>query len=345
MAPAVHYHSSYPRSGGLALLCEGDLVGYEVSILRRWLDRHLGTDPLVDLWPCGTGAAMFGMSDAIGRSGPIAVIEDRDFRTPSEAAEQTAAKKQRRAERGLNIAAWQAWRRNEIENYLLEPEVAAPCLASIFGCTREEVTQVLEGLLPGLVVHQTFQHAFYHARQIWEAADSAPLLPNGLSLSPVWNDEALHATAPDFDTAFQQFARNLSLWRSRLGAPAGIESIQAELKSRHLEWEKPSLNNRFWLHDWSGKDILQWLRIALTARFGWRDRNQGATAKIAWAGLNRARRDAQDRPIETELKPFLVHSFLDYLSWLQSGELYDEWHGLIAIFSAYRGGQRPPVLA
>src|SRR2546426_8469326 len=139
MAIAPNYHSSYPRAGDVALLCEGDVIGYEVSILRRWLDEHLGTNPLEDLWPCGTGAAIFGVSDAIGRSRPIAVIEDRDFRTPSEAAEQSTIKKQRRADRGLNIAAWQAWRRNEIENYLLEPEVATPCLAAFFKCTSEEV--------------------------------------------------------------------------------------------------------------------------------------------------------------------------------------------------------------
>jgi hypothetical protein len=343
MAPVPHYHSSYPRSGDVALLCEGDLVGYETSILRRWLDQHLGTNPLVDLWPCGTGAAIFGMSDAIGRSRPIAVIEDRDYKAPSKAAEQSANKKQRREERGLSIAAWQTWRRNEIENYLLEPEVAVPCLASVFECARGEVEEVLEGLLPCLVVHQTFQHAFYHTRQIWEATDSSPILPNSLSLSPVWDDQSLHAASPDFETAFQQFERNFSLWRTRLGLPAGADSILAQVKSRHLEWERPSLNNRFWLHDWSGKDILQWLRIALTARFGWRDRDTGARTRIAWAGLNRARRDAQDRPIETELKPFLVHSFLDHLSGLKSGELHDEWHGLIGIFSAYRRGQNSPA--
>jgi hypothetical protein len=327
----------------VALLCEGDLVGYEVSILRRWLDQHLGTNPLVDLWPCGTQKAIFGMSDAIGRSRPIVVIEDRDFRTPSETVAQSATIKQRRAERELSIAAWQAWRRNEIENYLLEPAVAVPCLASVFGCRSEDVNEILEGLLPCLVVHQTFQHAMYRTRQIWEITDSASILPSNLSLPPVWNDESPHAASPDFDTAFQQFERNFSLWRTRLGSPAGAESVLADLKARHLEWERPSLNNRFWLHDWSGKDILQWLRIALTARFGWRDRNTGVRTRIPWAGLNRARRDAQDRPIEMDLKPFLVHSFLEHLSALKSGDLYDEWHGLIAIFSAYRRGQNPVV--
>jgi hypothetical protein len=343
MAAPPHYHSSYPRSGDVALLCEGDLVGYEVSILRRWVDQHIGTNPLVDLWPCGTGSAIFGMSDAIGRSRPIAVIEDRDFRTPSKAADQCASKKQRRAERGLNIATWRTWNRNEIENYLVEPQVVAPCLAFVFECTGDEVKQILEDLLPCLVVHQAFQHAFYNTREMWEATDSAPILPNSLSLAPVWNDTSLQATSPDFEVAFEKFERNFSTWRGRLGGPAGIDSILGGLKSKYLEWQRPSLSNRFWVHDWSGKDILQWLRIALTARFGWRDRNTGARANVEWGGLNRARRDAQDRPIEAELKPLLVHSFLEHLSSLTSGELYDEWHGLIADFSTHCRGHSPPA--
>jgi len=260
----------------------------------------------------------------------------RDFRTFSKAAEQSSVKKERRAERGLNIAAWQTWRRNEIENYLLEPDIAAPCPASVFNCQSEEVKEILEGILPCLVVHQTFQHAFYQARQVWEATDSSPMLPNSLSLSPVWNDRAMRASSPDFEATFQQFERNFSLWRSRLKLPAGVESILTDIVARRQEWATPSLSNRFWLYDWSGKDIFQWLRIALTARFGWRDRGTEARRKIAWGGLNRARRDAQDRPIEAELKPLLVHGFLEHLAGLTSGELYDEWHGLIAIFSAYR---------
>ena len=277
------------------------------------------------------------MSDAIGRSrADTVVIEDRDFRSLSKAAEQSTSKKQRRAERGLNIAAWQASRRNEIENYLLKPDIVAPCLASVFKCTSEDVKEIIEGILPCLVVYQTFQHAFYHTRQIWEATDSSPILPNGFSLSPIWDDQALHAASPILTWLIRNSRGAFPFGVTRLESPAEIDSVLTELKSRHLEWERPSLNNRFWLYDWSGKDILKWLRIALTARFGWRDRDTGTRTKLAWAGLNRARRDEQDRPIETELKPLLVHSFLDHLSGLKSGELYDEWHGLIAIFSAYQ---------
>jgi hypothetical protein len=191
MALSPHYRSSYPRSGDVALLCEGDVIGYEVSLLRRWFDERLGTNPLVDLWPCGTGTAIFGMSDAIGRSCPVVVIEDRDYRSPEEAAGQTACKRKRRAERGLTIAGWQTWRRNEIENYLLEPEVVAPCLAAVFGCSTDDVQETLAGLLPSLAVHQTFQHVFYRARQIWDRTDPSLRLPDGLALAPTWNESTL----------------------------------------------------------------------------------------------------------------------------------------------------------
>lgn len=335
------YQSAYPRSGHVALLCEGDVVGYEVSILRRWLDKNLGTKPLVDLWPCGTGAAIFGVSDAIGRARPIVVIEDRDYRSIDEARGETATKQQRRAERGLAILKWQTWRRNEIENYLIEPEIVAPCLASAFGCSIDDVRDLLAGLLPSLAVHQAFQRAFYRVRQTWNTSDPAPTLPNSLVLAPVWNDTTLQAVSPSFDAALERFEQNLTTWRSRLGAPEGANQVLAEIKASYEQWRNPTLADRFWLDDWSGKDVLQWLRISLTAHFGWRDRATGNRIKLSWAGLNRTRRDAQDRPIEAEQKPFLVHAFLDHISALTSGDLHDEWRKILDVFIAHRNGTKP----
>jgi hypothetical protein len=333
---STSYQSAYPRFGHVALLCEGDVVGYEVSILRRWLDRNLGTKPLVDLWPCGTGAAIFGVSDAIGRSRPIVVIEDRDYRSIDEARTETATKQARRAERGLRILRWQTWRRNEIENYLVDPEIAAPCLASVFDCPADDVKALLDGLLPALAVHQAFQRGFYRTRQTWSETDPSLALPNNLALSPVWNDSTMQAVSPSFDVAFQRFQKNVSTWRNRLATPSGVGQILAEVRSSYEQWCNPALTDRFWLEDWSGKDVLQWLRITLAARFGWRDRLTGNRTKLVWAKLNRARRDEQDRPIEAELKPFLVRAFLEHLTALKSGELRDEWQAILAVFAAYR---------
>ena len=335
MAISTSYLSAYPRFGHVALLCEGDVVGYEVSILRRWLDKNLGTKLLVDLWPCGTSASIFGVSDAIGRSRPIVVIEDRDYRSIDEARTKAAEMQNRRSERGLAILKWQTWRRNEIENYLVDPEIAASCLAPAFGCSAADVKGLLAGLLPALAVHQAFQRAFYRTRQAWNKTDPSPFLLNNLALAPVWTDSTMQAVSPSFDEALQSFEKNLATWQSRYDAPSGVEQILAEVKSSYEQWRNPTLADRFWLEDWAGKDVLQWLRISLTSHFGWRDRITGSRRKVTWAGLNRARRDEQDRPIEAEQKPFLVRAFLEHLSALSSGDLHDEWQAILKVFIAH----------
>ncbi len=86
------YHARYTRAGDVAILCEGDVAGYEAAMLSTWTDVSLGRGPLVDVWACGTSSALFGLSDAIGRARPLFVIEDRDYRTPSEAAEDCKKK-------------------------------------------------------------------------------------------------------------------------------------------------------------------------------------------------------------------------------------------------------------
>lgn len=332
MAANPQYRSSYPRGGQVALLCEGDLVGYEASVLRRWLDTHLGTHPLVDLWPCGTCTAILGVADAIGRSRPIAVIEDRDYRLPEDAQKQVGGIRRRRADRGIEILAWQTWRRNEIENYLIEPEVVTGCLAGAFGCRREDVQEILEAILPVLAVHQAFQHALYQARARWEASDPAPMLPQNLALSPVWDDTALQASTPPFETNLQRFEQNLAQWQQGTGKPLDVGELKREAVLAYERWQRPTLESSFWLQDWAGKDVLQWVRIGLTARFGWKPPGESERRRLSWAGLSRTKRDQQDRPVEADLKPLLVRAFLDHLSRLTDGDLHAEWHGLLSPF-------------
>ena len=335
------YQDAYPRSGQVALLCEGDVIGYEVSILKRWLDQYLGVNPLVDFWACGTSTAIFGVSDAIGRARPIVVVEDRDYRTIEESTKESETRRQRRAERGLSILAWRSWQRNEIENYLLEPDVVAPCFAMAFKCTEANVKDTLAEILPALSVNQAFQHTFFQARQVWETSDPSPLLPNSLVLAPTWDDSVLRASSPGFQEALQVFRQNLKRWSGRLPSAIAFDSFADQACARYEQWKNPSLLDQFWLHDWAGKDVLQWLRIALTARFGWRNRATGERARVSWANLNRARRDERDRPIEADLKPFLVRAFLEFLSARTTGPLHSEWHGLLDAFSSLRGS--PPA--
>src|SRR5438105_3793793 len=112
------YPSAYPRPGQVALLCEGDLIGYEATFFQKWTGTELGNEPLVDIWTCGTATSIIGISDAIGRSRPIFVIEDRDFRSVDESLADCAQIRKDREGRDVRVIAWSSWNRSEIENYL-----------------------------------------------------------------------------------------------------------------------------------------------------------------------------------------------------------------------------------
>ena len=84
-APLPHYRGRYSRQGSLAVLCEGDVLAMRSTSWKN------GPPPILTCLlrmcrPCGTKEAIFGVADAIGRSVPIGVIEDRDFRSAQDAA-------------------------------------------------------------------------------------------------------------------------------------------------------------------------------------------------------------------------------------------------------------------
>lgn len=324
-----HYYSAYPRAGDIAVLCEGDIVGYEFSILQKRLDARFRTKPLIDLWPCGSGAAIMGISDAIGRSRPIVVIEDRDYRSPAEAQKDCLQRRKNREDRGVSVGGWTVWRRNEIENYLIEPDIVTECFSRMFGCAGQTVRDTLAEILPSLAVHQSFQRMFYLIRKRWERTDPSPVLPHDIVVAPSWDDVDRNPRSPVFEEALQKFQDNLRGWRE-----SGLDTtgLIDDLNSAFEQWRNPALSDAYWLNDWAGKDVLQWLRIALTSRYGLRDRQSSQRNTLQWSGLNRSRRDAQDRPIEALLKPFLVASFIDHISAIEAGELFEEWRDIFGIF-------------
>lgn len=167
------YPGVYPLPGDVILLCEGDLIGYETALLRRWTAERLRTTPLVDVLACGTASAAWGMSDALGRSRPVMVIEDRDFRTVEEATSDCQRHKSDREDREVTVAGWKAWCRNEIENYFLELEVLLPVMAEWFACPEDHVRDILADLLPSLAVFQATEYALYRARRQWTEGDPA----------------------------------------------------------------------------------------------------------------------------------------------------------------------------
>ena len=191
------YLSAYPRAGQVALLCEGDLIGYEATLFQKWTGTELGTAPLVDIWPCGTATSIHGVSDAIGRSRPIFVIEDRDFRSADESREDCARNRKDREGRDIQIIGWSTWDRCEIENYLLEPDVLLPVFREAFGCGDEDIINAIDEILPSLALFQASQYAMSRARRLWLSTDPAGALLSGLSLRPQWNDRERRLVPPD----------------------------------------------------------------------------------------------------------------------------------------------------
>ena len=122
-------------------MCEGDLSGYEAAILGRWLRERTPTDKTVDVRPCGTSEALFGMADAIGRAVRVIVIEDRDFRSPDRAKAECDSTCTEREERNLAMRGWLCWSWNEIENYFLDDEVLLPAMKEIFECADADTIE------------------------------------------------------------------------------------------------------------------------------------------------------------------------------------------------------------
>ena len=157
----VAAENRYPRTGDVAVLCEGDVAGFEVDLIEKWIaDRvpHI----MVDVWACGTQDSIFGVADAIGRSLPLVVVEDRDYRTTEQANRDCERKRKDRLKRTVAISEWRAWQRNEIENYLIEPEVVVPVLTRYFQIDDPAVVRVrLSSVVDCLRVDQAAQFALH----------------------------------------------------------------------------------------------------------------------------------------------------------------------------------------
>ncbi len=150
-------YSRYPRAGDIAVLCEGDVAGFEVDLIEKLV-------AVVDVWPCGTQDSIFGLADAIGRSRPLVVVEDRDYRTREQASADCERKRQDRLKRLVAVDAWRTWDRNEIENYVIERSVVVPTLAHYFQCEENDVEERLESVVTSLRIDQAAQFALYQFR-------------------------------------------------------------------------------------------------------------------------------------------------------------------------------------
>ena len=319
------YLSAYPRAGQIALLCEGDLIGYEATLFQKWTGTELGTTPLVDIWPCGTAASIHGVSDAIGRSRPIIVIEDRDFRSAEESRADCERNRRDRERRGIQIIGWSTWGRCEIENYLLEAEVLFPVLREAFGCKDDDIINAADEILPALALFQASQYAMSRARRLWSSADPARALLSGLSSRPGWNDSVRRILPPE-EAAFRSgLEQNSKAWTEQIHA---IEyDLVGDFDAKFRLWKNCHWQDNSWRIDWAGKEVLHWIRVAMTSRFGWPvNGDSGNRQTLTWE-VSRDRREAQDRPIEAALRPRMIDQFLAKLTALPQ-EIRDEFDGI-----------------
>lgn len=324
------YLSAYPRAGQVALLCEGDVIGYEATLFQKWTGTELGNEPLVDIWCCGTSSSILGMSDAIGRSRPIFAIEDRDFRTVDEARDDCARIRKDREARAIKVISWSTWNRCEIENYLLESDVLLPVFRTAFGCGGDDIIRALNEILPALALFQASQYAMARARRTWSSTDPKSALLSGLRSRPEWRDKGI--VPPDGDAFRAGLEKNRDAWRKQIQA---IQcDVVADFDAKLSAWKTCQWQDDFWRRDWAGKEILHWLRIAMTNGFGWPDAECGARRTLDWT-MSREKREAQDRPIEAALRPRMIDQFLSVLPTL-AAEIREEFAQMKTVIMAHR---------
>jgi len=327
------YTTRYPGSGKIAVLCEGDLVGYEADILAKWTSKA-NPEILVDVWPCGTKSAFFGMSDAIGRAIPMFVIEDRDFRSPAGAKSECSARMKDRTGRAIQVVAWQTWRRHEIENYLIEPDVVMPTLAEAFGVqphvVQDRLTKVIECL-------RTDQAAQWVLSEFREALSdrNLPSYVGGLprvTARPTWDSRTQRLTAPGDATVENEVGKlinnGLNSWqRDAVGIDAG--ALMGAFVAKRVEWSTVTFADQAWRIDWGGKEVLSALIRWLAGEFG-----LAKEAPAKWAEMSRPESESVERTLVVTLQPSLVERFLSFLEATTDADLRQEWDEINKLVAA-----------
>jgi hypothetical protein len=330
-----HYKSKYPRSGRIAILCEGDLAGYEADLIESWTVQFpdLG---LVDVWPCGTKSAIYGMSDAIGRAIRIHVIEDRDHRTKEVAEKDCRGKLKDRRERGVKIGFWKSWNRHEIENYLVEPAIVRPVFSEVFDTPEDKVSESLQEVLTKTAIDQALQLALSEFRSAFPNEKSV----GGVSRKearPRWGENGL--VVPDPNTVKDDLTRVFvqSLQSLQPDRQPEMDRYLERFVRKSEEWLEMKVNDKGWRIDWAGKEVLAWLRVKMASEAGWPDvKDHAHRTPIEWEKMSPKEYSEQDRLIERAIQPRLVKALLRKLTSNATDmpEIVEEWNGLITALSS-----------
>ena len=325
-----HYASRYPRNGKIAILCEGDLAGYEADILESWTALHpeLG---LVDVWPCGTKTAIYGLADAIGRATRVCVIEDRDHRKPEFAAKQCRRNKKNRESRGVQIGFWKTWKRNEIENYLIEPSIVIPVFADAFGTSEDNVKECLQSVLTTTSDDQALQHTLSEFRSVFPNGESEVGGVPRKECRPRWEGGALQSPSQEKVSELLAAVLTDSVKKLAEERHPKVDDFLKGFDDKCKKWRKVKLEDNEWRTDWAGKEVLLWLRIKMAAEFGWPDFPSSGRVKVEWEALNQSDSGELDRRIERVLQPRLAKALLHLLNEDKEDDsaLVSEWRDLI----------------
>ena len=321
---SISFKGQYPRSGDVALLCEGDISGYESSMIKAWCDTR--TSLMVDVWPCGTENALFGMADAIGRTIGLVVVEDRDFRSNAEATRECKKKENDRRKRAVNIGVWKHWQRNEIENYFLDSEIYAPVFAEFYGSNENEVRTALTEVIVSLAPWQIVEAVVYEVRKCC-SSDPSGILCNNLERKPKIDKNMI--CQPEIDSVERVFKKN---WETYLDS-AGKDVCEMDALSVYEEitkqWVSVDYNSPIWRNDWAGKEVLSWLRKLMACRYGWPPKDREI---VDWSSMNNQKSGDLDRDIEKAMQPRLVNRFIDILSKGSGDQAVSvEWNELIDV--------------
>jgi len=321
------FPDKYPRStstGTVAILCEGDVNSYEADFLEKWASIALPSGPVVHVWPCGTGSAVRGMADAIGRTVRIVALLDRDFHDLSSAVgiEKSWA---RDAEKfGWSFLGVRMWRRNEIENYFLDNDVLLPVMTEAFSCANSDVTHAVDIAVKLLVPFQALQAAFHKTRLAWEDTDPQAILFQAVdsklpSYKPKWSASGLQGiTGAQLE---KDLPARLDKWRSLICDQDGLrepwkgDAFVSLFRELIQKWTGYTSSSAEWREVWAGKEVLKLVRQQLAAKkSGWWSVDAAKAQAVAWHEMKKIAQDAHDREIEKELSPKLVNRLVDVIT-------------------------------
>ncbi len=351
MPNAPLYPQNYSGPGTFAILCEGDLPGYEAAILGRWLRERTPTPETVDVRPCGTGEALFGMADAIGRSVRVIVIEDRDFRSVVRAREECAAKCAEREERNLAMRGWVAWSRNEIENYFLDDQVLFPAMRAAFECSDADTQAARDEAIKALRVFQVVQAAASDADGAWADLVKARRLGGG---KPKWSAAGLVSPDPG------EVRSNLEVQikgsqgkvykHNAFQEPLLGKTFMDAFDDRLKGWSIDPLPVDVWKQHWAGKEVLKLVRQQLASKFRAPIAStQSRIDRVDWfnlgkhvsetntskkAKLQEQMRGALDRDIERAIQPVLVNYLWAHLDADASADMWADFAHIAKCFVA-----------